>query len=260
MPLNPDVLLTGLDGSGAWLALGAALLLGLRHATDPDHLTAISTLVVGETGQTARQAARLGLAWGTGHALALLLLGLPVVLLQRALPSWAGPAAEGLVGLVIIALAVRLLFRWHRGYFHAHQHRHDGTEHVHLHAHEHRRGAHEAEAHAHRHAGRTRSAREALGVGLLHGAGGSGAAGAMLIGTAAGPGRAALALLIFAAGTAISMALASGAVGLLLGGPGRVRAFQRLIPLVGLGSLGFGAWYTMSALRALPIAVGAGPL
>lgn len=260
MPLNPEALLAGLDGSGLWLPLGAALLLGLRHATDPDHLTAISTLVVGETDQTASRAVRLGLAWGTGHGLTLLLLGLPVVLLQRALPLWAGPAAEGLVGLVIIALACRLLVRWQRGYFHAHQHRHHGTEHIHLHAHDHRPGGHGTAPHTHRHASGARTAHEALGVGLLHGAGGSGAAGAMLVGTSAGPGRAALALVVFAAGTALTMGIASGGVGLLLRGPARARAFHRLIPLVGLGSLAFGAWYAVSALRTLPIAVGAGPL
>lgn len=258
MPHGPEALLAGLDGSGIFLALGAALLLGLRHATDPDHLTAISTLVLGERTQGAGRAARLGLAWGIGHALTLLLLGLPVVVFQRALPAWAGPAAEGLVGLVIIALAVRLLVRWHRGYLHVHRHAHDGSEHVHLHAHEHRPGRHAAEPHRHRHASGARTAREALFVGLLHGAGGSGAASAMLVGTAAGPGRAALALGVLAAGTAISMCLASGVAGLLLDGPARARAVQRLMPLVGIASLAFGAWYAARAVGALPIALGAG--
>lgn len=259
MTHGPEAVLAGLGGSGLLLALGAALLLGLRHATDPDHLTAISTLVLGERNQGARGAARLGLAWGIGHALTLILLGLPVVIFQKALPVWAGPAAEGLVGLVIIALAVRLLVRWRRGYLHVHQHSHDGSEHVHLHAHDHRPGRHAADPHGHRHAPGARTAREAFGVGLLHGAGGSGAASAMLVGTAAGPGRAALALAVFAAGTAISMWLASGAAGLLLAGPARARAFQRLIPLIGVASLAFGAWYAAEALRALPIALGAGP-
>ena len=256
---GPEALLTALDGSGLLVALGAALLLGLRHATDPDHLTAISTLVVGEPGQGARRAARLGLAWGTGHALTLLILGIPVVLFQRFLPGSAAPMAEGLVGLVIIALAVRLLLRWRRGYFHAHQHQHqhDGGTHVHLHAHNHPSGAHAAARHAHRHGTPGRGGREAFGVGLLHGAGGSGAAGAMLVGATAGPGRAALALLLFAAGTAISMGLVSSGVGLLFGGPARARAFQRLIPLVGLGGLGFGAWYAAEALRAMSVPFGA---
>lgn len=254
---GPEALLAGLGGSGLFLALGAALLLGLRHATDPDHLTAISTLVLGEPGQNTRRAARLGLAWGVGHALSLLILGLPVLIFQRSLPAWAGPAAEGLVGLVIVALAVRLLLRWRRGYLHIHRHSHDGTEHVHIHAHEHRPGRHAAELHLHHHAVATRTSREALGMGLLHGAGGSGAASAMLVGTAAGPGQAALALGLFAAGTALSMWLASGAAGLLLGGEGRLRAFQRLIPVIGLAGLAFGAWYAAEALRALPIALGA---
>jgi hypothetical protein len=77
------------------------------------------------------------------------------------------------------------------------------------------------------------------------------------VGTAAGPGQAALALVVFAAGTALSMWIASGAAGLVLGGQGRLRVFQRLIPVIGLASLAFGLWYAAEGLRALPIALGA---
>ena len=59
------------------------VLLGLRHATDPDHLTALSTLVLSDDERGARRAGRLGLAWGAGHAVTLVALGLPVVLVRR---------------------------------------------------------------------------------------------------------------------------------------------------------------------------------
>ncbi|MFN8205772.1 MAG: hypothetical protein U0S48_24720, partial [Solirubrobacteraceae bacterium] len=55
-------------GGGLWLALLVAVLLGLRHATDPDHLTAVSTLVMSDPRDGSRRAGRLGLAWGLGHA------------------------------------------------------------------------------------------------------------------------------------------------------------------------------------------------
>src|SRR5688500_2832103 len=128
------------------LALAVALGLGLRHASDPDHLAAVSTLIASEPEDGTRRAGRLGLAWGLGHATTLAVFGLPIVLFQSYLPDAAQRAAEALVGLMIMLLAVRLLLRWRRGHFHAHAHRHDDTEHRHLHPHE-SPGAHD---HAHR--------------------------------------------------------------------------------------------------------------
>src|SRR5690606_29062946 len=107
-------------------ALGLSLLLGLRHAADPDHLTAVATLALGAPERGLAAAARLGLAWGLGHALTLVLLGLPVLLLQAELPEGLGTAAEVLVALVIVALALRLLRRWRRGELHVHAHAHGG--------------------------------------------------------------------------------------------------------------------------------------
>src|SRR6185312_16351185 len=64
------------DGSAFVLLALVAMLLGLRHATDPDHLTAVSTLAAGEEPDP-RGAARLGLAWGLGHATSLFAFGVP---------------------------------------------------------------------------------------------------------------------------------------------------------------------------------------
>ena len=83
-----DALLTGLfDGAPLLVALRVAFLLGLRHASDPDHLVAVTSLVAAEDGDT-RKAARLGAWWGVGHAGALLALGDPADRLQGQLPGW----------------------------------------------------------------------------------------------------------------------------------------------------------------------------
>ena len=111
-----------------------AILLGLRHATDPDHLTAVSTLVASDRTDT-HGAGRLGLAWGLGHATTLFAFGLPIVLFKAYLPERVQQGAEASVGLVIIALAVWLLVRWRRGLFHVHVHAHGGAPHVHGHTH-----------------------------------------------------------------------------------------------------------------------------
>ena len=84
-----DDALAGLGGGSVALALLVAVLLGLRHATDPDHLTAVATLIVSDARDGPRRARRLGLAWGLGHALTLFAFGLPVVLVGDALPRSA---------------------------------------------------------------------------------------------------------------------------------------------------------------------------
>ena len=73
---NLDGWLTGLfHGAPLAVALGIAFVLGLRHASDPDHLVAVTSLVTTEGGGGTRGATRLGAWWGLGHATTLVLLG-----------------------------------------------------------------------------------------------------------------------------------------------------------------------------------------
>src|SRR5262245_36236563 len=98
-------------GGSLGLILVVALLLGLRHATDPDHLAAVTTLIATDPRDGRRRALRLGTAWGLGHGTTLVLLGLPVVLFRSYLPEHVRQLAELLVGLMIIGLGARLLLR-----------------------------------------------------------------------------------------------------------------------------------------------------
>src|SRR5262245_13959155 len=160
-------------GSGLGLAFAVALLLGARHATDPDHLTAVSALILSDDARGGRRAGLLGLFWGLGHATTLFLFGLPVVLFGRSLPDSVQRTAEAVVGLVIVGLAVRLLVRWQRGYFHSHRHQHGAISHVHPHAHEDRQTTPHPARHGHTHAESLgRSPLASFSIGLVHGAGG----------------------------------------------------------------------------------------
>jgi ABC-type nickel/cobalt efflux system permease component RcnA len=251
--LGLDDKIVSLSHGGLWLALAVALLLGVRHATDPDHLTAVSTLVLGgdERGR-ARRAGLLGLSWGIGHATTLLLFGLPFVLFRDQLPSAVAQAAEVAIGIVIIALAARLLLRWRRGYFHIHPHTHDGVRHAHPHMHEARPHPPER-AHRHAHAEALgRSPLAAFGIGLVHGTGGSAGVGVLLIGTVAANAQAAIALVVFAAATALSMALISAAFAQALVRADLLRRVTAAIPALGIASLVFGAWYALGALNTVP--------
>ena len=120
-----DAWLTGLfDGAPLLVALAIAFVLGLRHASDPDHLVAVTSLVAAEDGDT-RKAARLGAWWGLGHASVLVLIGMPLIFLKSELPAWLEAGAEKAVGIVILVLAARVILKWVRGDYRASAHAHD---------------------------------------------------------------------------------------------------------------------------------------
>jgi hypothetical protein len=216
----------------------------LRHATDPDHLAAVSTLVAGTRERVTSAAARLGLCWGLGHATTLFAFGLPIVLFKTYLPAPVQQGAETTVGLVIVALAVWLLVRWRRGLFHLHLHAHEGALHAHGHV-------HDGDAHPHRTA-RARSPLQAFGIGLVHGMGGSAGVGVLLLASIHDHLTAVAALGLFALCTALSMAALSTGLGFTLSrGPVR-NVFPRLAPVLGLMSLSFGIWYALGALNVAP--------
>jgi cytochrome c biogenesis protein CcdA len=218
------------------IVLAVAILLGLRHASDPDHLTAVTALLAGEGPgpRRTRAAGRLGLAWGAGHATTLFAFGLPVVVLGAYLPAPVQAGAEAAVGVLIIALAARLLARRRRfgpALVHSHPHGPDGA------------------------ALRYRSPLQAYGIGLVHGAGGSAGVGVLLLAATPDHVHAVLALAVFALFTAISMASASTSFGWLLGRKGVERAYGTLAPAMGVASLGFGVWYALGAVGAVPYSV-----
>lgn len=228
---------------GAGVVLLVSLLLGLRHASDPDHLAAVTTLIVSEKGDDGvRKAGLMGLFWGLGHGTTLILLGLPLVLFNRFLPEPVQQAAEVLIGMIIVVLAVRLLMRWRRGLYHVHVHRHEDRPEPHRHVHSHR----ESETHGHGHVAR-RTPLSAYGVGLVHGVGGSGGLTLLLLSTISGRAEAAAALLLFAAGTAVSMALLSTVLGLVMAGGPVARHFERVAPVLGMMGVAFGTWYALGA-------------
>jgi ABC-type nickel/cobalt efflux system permease component RcnA len=146
--------------------------------------------------------------------------------------------------VIIVLLAVRLLLRWRRGLYHAHTHTHDEGS-VHRHVHSHR----EDESHGHAHAVPQRTPLSAYGIGLVHGIGGSGGLTLLLLSTISNPAQAAAALLLFASGTAVSMALLSTAFGLAIAGGPIGRNFERVAPVLGVLSMAFGAWYALGALE-----------
>jgi hypothetical protein len=231
-----DAWLTGLfDGAPLLVALGIAFVLGLRHASDPDHLVAVTSLVATEAGDT-RAATRLGAWWGVGHAAILLAVGLPLIFFKAHLPPWLESGAEKTVGLVILALAARVMYKWARGDYRASAHSHEGGHPKRRHL---RRG--EGEGHRHVH---VRSPQQAFSIGALHGLAGTGAVVLLLIAALPSQLEAALALAVFAPMSIVSMALCTTAFAWVLTRPVIEPVYRTvLIPGLGMFGLMFGLWY-----------------
>ena len=205
------------------MALGIAFVLGLRHASDPDHLVATTSLVAADGGD-ARGAVRLGAWWGLGHAAALLLIGLPLIFLKEELPPWLESGAEKAIGVVILLLAARVIYKWVRGDFRAGRHGHADEAHRHL-----REGA--GSDHGHR---RVRSPQQAFAIGTLHGLAGTGAVVLLLLAAMPSQLEAAAALAVFAPMSIVSMAICTGVFAWVLTRP-LIEPVYRAVLIPGLG-------------------------
>ena len=184
----------------AVLAVGG--LLGLRHAFEPDHLAAVTTLAT-RPGQRLWPAARLGLVWGVGHTATVGLVVLVVIALGIQIPPRFWPAAELAVAGLLILLGGVVIWRYARGRWHMHVHSHQQSADSHLHLHSHSEDA----GHAHQH-GRV-DARRSLGFGVAHGLAGSGAIAALLVAAVPDTTSRFLYFAAFGGGTIIGMLLVS---------------------------------------------------
>jgi ABC-type nickel/cobalt efflux system permease component RcnA len=221
------------------LALG--FLLGMRHALDADHLAAVATLATRSRsfGHTVLQ----GVAWGTGHALTLMLVGGAVLVLGLVLPARAAHALELAVGVMLVALGADVLYRLWRERVHFHAHRHaDGVAHFHAHSHRDEHGPHDPARHEHRHArgfpGR------ALLVGMVHGMAGSAALVLLSLEALRSPTWGMAYIAIFGFGSVLGMAALSAviAVPLRLTSRHLARTYDGLTAAVGLATVMLGCY------------------
>lgn len=231
-------LTTLFSGAPLLVALGVALVLGLRHASDPDHLVAVTSLVASDDA-SSRRAVKLGAWWGLGHAAMVLAIGLPLIAFKSELPAWLESGAEKAVGVVILFLAARVLWKWGRGDYRLDRHHHGADS---APAAGHHRHLHDGQA-EHRHT-QVRTPQQAFGIGVLHGLAGTGAVVLLLI--AALPNRleAAAALAVFAPMSILSMAALTGLFAWVLTRPVIEPLYRRvLIPALGVFGVSFGLWY-----------------
>ena len=180
---------------------GLGSLVGMRHALEPDHLDAMTTLVSRE--RSGVRAALLGACWGLGHTLALLIVGVLLIVLQAEMPSAAADIFELLVGVMLVALGIRAILQAvHQGS--------EGPMRVHRHGwlvHSH------PGVPAHVHIGTWTLARRPLLVGAVHGLAGSGALTALVLTTLPTTASRLAYITLFGLGSTIGMAALSGMLG-----------------------------------------------
>jgi ABC-type nickel/cobalt efflux system permease component RcnA len=205
------------------------LLLGMRHATDPDHVVAVATIVSRQ--RTTRGAALIGSLWGIGHTVTIMLVGGIIILFDVVIPPRLGLTMEFGVALMLILLGIlNVAAPWRRATSarsswagpaagaHAHHHPHD--DYVHSHAHGHEPGSH---GHAEDQTPLSRVDRilgqrgayqavRPLVVGLVHGLAGSAAVALLVLATIRNPLWAIAYLLLFGAGTIVGMMLITAAI------------------------------------------------
>jgi hypothetical protein len=205
----------------SWLTLGLAL--GLRHAFEADHVAAVAALATRTASR--REVLRVAGAWGTGHALVILAVGLLVTACGLRFPPWISDHLEGVAGLVLVALGVDVLRRL--------------------------RTVHRA-AHAQQglHAIARGASRRALLVGGLHGLAGS---AGLVMATVPGLGSPASVLAylgLFGAGSILGMGLCSLAISFpLQAGARRLAGLASGLQLtIGTSSVLLGLWLALRPL------------
>jgi ABC-type nickel/cobalt efflux system permease component RcnA len=211
---------------------GLGSLLGMRHALEPDHLAAVSTLVTGE--RSGLKAAWLGACWGLGHTLTLLTAGAALVFLRAEMPARASDAFELLVAVMLVGLGLRAIYRAARqgpdGPVYPHHH----GRLVHVHP----------GVPAHMHIGRWTLARRPLLIGAVHGLAGSGALTALVLATLPSTAARLTYMALFGLGSTVGMAALSGMLGWPLGRLAKHPALARGISLaVGSISTSLGLWW-----------------
>jgi ABC-type nickel/cobalt efflux system permease component RcnA len=204
---------------------GFGFLLGMRHATDADHVIAVTTIL--NRSRRFAHMTLIGVLWGLGHTVTVVAVGVAIIVFNVVIPPAVGLAMEFAVALMLIALGILNLTGGLRqlterltppapmhGHPHAHRHAHDvdDDEHPHRHAHLHGHGTDEALGIV-----------ETFGwyqlirpvaVGLVHGLAGSAAVALLVLATIEDTGAALLYLVIFCAGVAIGMAVLTTVIGL----------------------------------------------
>lgn len=240
---------TSLASAGIFALTGLGLVFGLKHATEIDHVIAVSTVV--SEHRNIWRSALVGALWGAGHTLSLVVVGLIVLVFRVAIPHSVASWLEFGVALMIIGLGVLTVMRVlrRRSDVHVHRHSHDGESHVHIHFHEHGTD-HPTAVNSHASPATHSHAISNLGlkplvVGAMHGLAGSAALSLLVLTQVPSMSLGLVYLGVFGLGSTAGMVLMSGLIGLpfALSGHRLSGVSNGLQTAAGALSVALGLWY-----------------
>jgi len=224
--------------------LSVGLVFGLKHATEVDHVVAISTIV--SRHRNVFHSAFVGALWGAGHTVSLLVIAAIVLTLRVTIPETVNGWLEFGVALMIIGLGLSALWRALRksGEVHVHQHSHDGLSHSHVHFHE-QETKHQPAAHTHHSHAVSRVGWKPVLIGMMHGLAGSGALTLLVLTQISSSFIGFLYVATFGLGSIAGMLLMSGMIGLpfALASKKLTHVHQGIQTLAAILSICFGIWY-----------------
>ncbi|HZQ20679.1 MAG TPA: high-affinity nickel-transport family protein [Terriglobales bacterium] len=256
------------------IALG--FFLGMRHATDPDHVIAVTTIVTRE--RQILKSAWIGAFWGIGHTFTIFMVGAAIILFNVVIPPRLGLSMELAVGFMLILLGVINIAAFFRNVpvtlaesAYTDAHAPDSSELVHSHAHRHGDYVH-SHPHSHGEIEHTHSKTPVawldrvfssytayrplrpLVIGLVHGLAGSAAVALLVLASIRDPRWAVAYLLVFGVGTIAGMMVITMSIASTFHfARGRQKFLQQLAMASGVLSLGFGAFvaYHIIAVNGL---------
>ena len=185
------------------LVLGFAL--GIKHALDADHVVAVSTIV--SQYRNPLKATLVGVFWGIGHTTTLLLVGIAVIGFKLVIPDQLALSMEFLVGVVLFALGIQILWKCLPKKKHIHVHDHGDEMHAHQHAHLRKAGEENLDHHP-------RRQHRSLLLGMIHGLAGSAALMLLVLSSIQSPVEGVIYILVFGVGSILGMMVISTLIGL----------------------------------------------
>lgn len=231
-----------------FVILSLGLVFGLKHATEVDHVVAVTTIV--SRHKNVFRSAVVGGLWGMGHTASLLVVAVIVLSLRIAIPEVVSAWLEFGVAIMIIGLGVSALWRALRksGHVHVHKHDHDGLSHTHVHFHEHET-RHEPAARSQHSHNVSRVGWKPVLVGMVHGLAGSGALTLLVLTQIGSPWLGLLYVLTFGLGSIVGMLLMSALIGLpfAIASAKLTHIHHGLQTAAAVLSICFGVWYAFSA-------------
>ncbi len=212
--------------------LSIGFIVGIKHAMEPDHVIAVST-IASHTKKLGK-ASLAGIFWGSGHTLTLLLVGMLLIWMKGAIPETWAMSLEFIVGIMLVYLGLTSILSFRKRSIHLRRHEHDGNVHHHL----------QAIGYRDTHEGNKASFAKSAIIGMVHGLAGSAAMVLLTMSTVQTEWEGLLYILVFGAGTIVGMLICTTIIGIpFVLSAKNISLNAALTRITGLISIAFGCYY-----------------